>query len=129
MEVQGQKADFRIHANKGRDGKWKVTAIACKVGGVNSPTTHTFSGGIVKTMAEIFPERSVRLNITKKLLEAALSISNELDRKLKGHLAEIGFDMGIDRDGNVWLFEANSKPGRAIFQHPDLFKFERHIQK
>jgi hypothetical protein len=43
---------------------------------------------------------------------------------MEGIIAEIGFDLGIDRHGDVWFFEANSKPGRSIFSHPELRDFD-----
>jgi hypothetical protein len=44
---------------------------------------------------------------------------------MEGIIAEIGFDLGIDKHGDVWLFEANSKPGRSIFSHPELKEFDK----
>ncbi len=59
-----------------------------------------------------------------KLSEAALNISKALERNMEGIIGEIGFDFGLDRNGHVWLFEANSKPGRSIFKHPQLREFD-----
>ena len=39
---------------------------------------------------------------------------------MSGHIGEIGFDLGIDQTGAIWMFEANSRPGREIFQHVSL---------
>jgi hypothetical protein len=35
--------------------------------------------------------------------------------KHHGPLVELGIDVGVDRQGNVWILEVNSKPGRTIF--------------
>jgi len=43
---------------------------------------------------------------------------------MEGIIGEIGYDFGIDTNGDIWLFEANSKPGRSIFKHPDLKEFD-----
>ena len=39
---------------------------------------------------------------------------------LNGPVGEWGLDVAIDEDGRVYVFEANAKPGRAIFRHPNL---------
>jgi hypothetical protein len=116
--------DFRIHTNKDDNGVWHVTAIAAKIAGRGSVTTHKRSGGEIKTLAEIFQEEECKL-YTKKLENAALLLSNSIANNMEGIIAEIGFDLGIDKNGEVWLFEANSKPGRSIFTHPELKDFDQ----
>ncbi|MEH7333652.1 YheC/YheD family protein [Neobacillus drentensis] len=115
--------DFRVHTNKDDSGTWHVTAIAAKIAGAGSVTTHTRSGGAIKTIEEIFPKDECEL-FTKKLSNAALLLSKAIDKNISGIIGEIGFDLGIDRNGEVWLFEANSKPGRSIFSHPELKPFD-----
>ncbi|MNN57292.1 Endospore coat-associated protein YheD [compost metagenome] len=44
-----------------------------------------------------------------KRIPAALEACN-------GRMAELGLDLGVDRDGRVWIIEANTKPGRSIFR-------------
>jgi len=119
------KLDFRIHTNKNEEGKWQVAAIGGKRVELNSPTTHILSGGSVISLDEVFPDPLVRKEKEKMLTEAAILLSTELEKHTKGVLAEIGFDIGMDPEGKIWLFEANSKPGPAIFKHPKLKKFER----
>lgn len=116
--------DFRIHTNKNNHGDWVVTAIAAKVAGAGSVTTHVRSGGAIKTVAEVFPSEDEQMLIEERLSNAALQLSRALDENMEGIIGEIGFDLGIDRKGNVWLFEANSKPGRSIFKHPQMKEFD-----
>ncbi|MDR7001290.1 YheC/YheD family protein [Neobacillus niacini] len=120
--------DFRVHTNKDDEGKWQVTAIAAKIAGLGSVTTHKRSGGDIKTIGEIFPEEESTL-YSEKLSNAALLLSEALERNMEGIIGEIGFDLGIDRNGDVWLFEANSKPGRSIFNHPELQEFDLLTRK
>ncbi|WML38636.1 YheC/YheD family protein [Neobacillus sp. OS1-2] len=120
--------DFRVHTNKDDQGKWHVTAIAAKIAGSGSVTTHARSGGDIKTISEIFPAEKCEL-YTERLSNAALLLSTALDANVEGIIGEIGFDLGIDRNGDVWLFEANSKPGRSIFSHPELKEFDYLTRK
>ncbi|MED1065596.1 MULTISPECIES: YheC/YheD family endospore coat-associated protein [Bacillus] len=120
IEVDHHPADFRVHTNKNGKGQWTVTAIAVKIAGKDGITTHMSSGGAVKTLAELYDDPQERLRTLQKLTKAALLLSRVLDEKLDGFIGEIGFDLGLDRSGKVWLFEANSRPGRGIFSHPRL---------
>ncbi|RAK19460.1 YheC/D-like protein [Anoxybacillus vitaminiphilus] len=124
IRYKGRQVDFRIHTNKNKNGKWQVSAIAAKTAGKGSVTTHINNGGIVKTLDEIFEHEQERCFMTEKLKEAALTLSQCLEEQMGTAIGEIGFDIGIDKKRNVWLFEANSKPGRSIFTHPKLKKYE-----
>ncbi|WP_170289330.1 YheC/YheD family protein [Metabacillus lacus] len=112
--------DFRVHTNKDRTNEWKVTAIAAKISGRGSATTHLNNGGIVKTLEELYSEPKDRLLALDELTSAAICLSRSIDGSIDGMIGEIGFDLGIDNNGRVWMFEANSKPGRSIFDHPKL---------
>ena len=120
--------DFRVHTNKDDNGEWKVTAIAAKIAGTGSVTTHVRSGGEIKTLDEIFTKDESQ-HYKEKLTTASLELSKALGRNIEGIIGEIGFDLGIDRNGDVWLFEANSKPGRSIFKHPELKEFDLLTRK
>ncbi|MDR4226981.1 YheC/YheD family protein [Bacillus mojavensis] len=120
IEFEGKPADFRVHTNKNGKGKWTVTAIAVKISGENSITTHLSNGGEVKTLAEVYDDPTERIHVIKKLSAAALTASQVLHDHIDGFVGEIGFDFGIDQNGKIWMFEANSRPGRSIFSHPNL---------
>ncbi|XQY92633.1 YheC/YheD family protein [Metabacillus sp. HB246100] len=120
IRLDGKAIDFRIHTNKDEYGEWKVTAIAAKVAGRGSVTTHLNNGGVVKTLEEIFDDPQQRLKALHDLTEAAILLSERIDSHIKGSIGEIGFDFGIDQNSRIWMFEANSKPGRSIFAHPEL---------
>jgi hypothetical protein len=129
LRFDNRPLDFRVHTNKDLDGRWKVTAMAAKVAGKGSITTHVKNGGEVKSLEEVFPEPTLRKTFQSRLEQAALTLSQALESRLDGIIAEIGFDFGIDRKGRVWLFEANSKPGRSIFLHPKLKRSEQLTRK
>ncbi|GIN84123.1 hypothetical protein J6TS2_05090 [Heyndrickxia sporothermodurans] len=120
IKINHRSVDFRVHANKDEHGIWKISAIAAKVAGNGSPTTHVKNGGEIRTIKEIFVNKEEQNKYQKLLEHAALDLAISLEKHLKGIIGEIGFDFGIDTKGNVWLFEANSKPGRSIFSHPNL---------
>jgi hypothetical protein len=120
IRLDGKPIDFRVHTNKDENGVWKVTALAAKVAGKGSVTTHLNNGGVVKTLDEIYDDPKERVRAFHDLTEAAIILSMSIDNNIRGFIGEIGFDLGIDQSGNIWMFEANSKPGRSIFCHPEL---------
>ncbi|MBT2639009.1 YheC/YheD family protein [Bacillus sp. ISL-39] len=121
--------DFRVHTNKDEYGQWQVAAIAAKIAGQGSVTTHVNNGGVVKSLDELFEDQTEMEICEKKLSEAALVLSSILEKNMEGIIGELGFDFGIDKSGKVWLFEANSKPGRSIFKHPKLKNFDLLTRK
>jgi hypothetical protein len=112
--------DFRIHVNKDGSGQWQYCAVAAKIAGSGSVTTHVKNGGFIKAIEEVITEQSMRKRIEEKLEQAALLLSHYIEKQSDGTIGEIGFDIGVDKEENIWLFEANSKPGRSIFYHPKL---------
>lgn len=120
LRIEGQPMDFRIHTNKNRFGAWRMSAIVAKIAGEGSMTTHMNTGGKIQLLQEIFPDVTERIQITNQLTQTALQLSSLLDQCMDGNIGEIGFDIGLDTEKNIWLFEANSKPGRAVFQDQKL---------
>lgn len=120
LRIDHKTIDFRVHTNKDSDGRWKVSVIAGKIAGRGSVTTHLNNGGMVKTVDEIFLTKEESTKVLDQLKQASLLLSTAIDQNVKGNIGEIGFDLGIDKNNHVWLFEANSKPGRSIFSHPKL---------
>ncbi|WP_456271940.1 YheC/YheD family endospore coat-associated protein [Bacillus sp. AK031] len=129
LRFEDRPLDFRVHTNKDENGEWQVSAAAAKVAGEGSVTTHLHNGGKIKSLPEIFDDEDTLNKMEEKLRSAAIILSSALEQNMEGYIGEIGFDFGIDRLGRVWLFEANSKPGRSIFSHPDLKSFELLTRK
>jgi hypothetical protein len=120
IRYENRPLDFRIHTNRDHEGKWVMTALAAKIAGRGSVTTHLNNGGMIKTLEELYPEKRKRDELHKQLEGIVITLSHAIATRTEGFIGEIGFDIGLDREGRIWLFEANSKPGRAIFSHPKL---------
>lgn len=121
-EVDGGATDFRVHLHKDQFAQWNIVAIGGKVAGNGSITTHVHSGGRVLPAAEVLHlwYREGKERILQQMQSYALQIAEYLDDQLQGVFGELGLDMGIDQDDQIWLFEVNSKPGKAIFKIPSL---------
>ncbi|WP_019121930.1 YheC/YheD family protein [Brevibacillus massiliensis] len=128
----GRPFDFRVHLHKNQENNWVVSCMAAKVAGSGSVTTHVRTGGTVipgsDLLQSIFGNR--RNLIEERISSAAVRIAAAIEEAMGIPLGELGLDMGIDKHGHVWMFEANSKPGRSIFKHSRLKKadeFSRNL--
>lgn len=122
IEIDGCPIDFRFHMHKDGRNRWSTVGIGAKKAGRGSVTTHIKNGGQLMT-----PEQALGRTFgskSREVLERAKQTAVTLAEAIENHhshvLAEIGFDIGIDEDEKIWMFEANSKPGRSIFSHPSL---------
>jgi len=122
IEIDKCPVDFRFHMHKDGNNEWRPAGIGAKKAGRGSVTTHMKNGGTLLT-----PEQALRLTFgsqTQAVLEHAkavsIKLSEAIERNYPHRIGELGLDIGIDQNGNVWMFEANAKPGRSIFKHPEL---------
>ncbi|MFB9279145.1 YheC/YheD family protein [Cohnella cellulosilytica] len=122
VEIDNCPIDFRFHMHKDGRNEWVVAGIGAKKAGRGSVTTHIKNGGSLMTpeqaLGRTFGARSEE--VLKEAKTVAVRLSEAIERNYSHQLGELGLDIGIDRDGEVWMFEANAKPGRSIFKHPAL---------
>lgn len=122
IEIDGCPIDFRFHMHKNGEDEWAVVGVGAKKAGRGSVTTHVKNGGQLMTpkqaLERTFGERANEVLDHAK--EIAIELAEAIERNHPHLLGELGFDIGIDRDEQIWMFEANAKPGRSIFKHPSL---------
>jgi len=122
VEIDGCPIDFRFHMHKNGKNEWVVAGIGAKKAGRGSVTTHIKNGGSLmtpdKALRSTFGDRAE--DVLDKAKRVAVRMSEAIERNYPHTLGELGLDIGIDKDGDVWMFEANAKPGRSIFKHPAL---------
>jgi hypothetical protein len=122
VEIDGCPLDFRFHMHKNGSNQWVPAGIGAKKAGRGSVTTHIKSGGSLMTpehaLSRAFGDGAGA--ILQKAKAVAVKLSEAIERNYPHRLGELGLDIGIDKSGNVWMFEANAKPGRSIFKHPAL---------
>jgi hypothetical protein len=123
VELDGCPLDFRFHMTKNGQNQWVAAGIGAKIAGRGSVTTHIRNGGQLMTPEQAL-ERVYGSSKAEEMLEAAkqasVRLAEAIERRTPHQLGELGFDLGIDQNDRVWMFEANAKPGRSIFKHPSL---------
>jgi hypothetical protein len=112
--------DCRTLVQKNKQGAWQVTGLGIRVAGANRITTHVPRGGRIEApdtvLGQIFPLPKAK-EIQDNVKQLALDIAEDLDRHYS-HLGEMSMDIGVDKDGELWFFEANSKPMK--FDEPNI---------
>jgi hypothetical protein len=116
---RGRPFDVRVLVQKNGKGEWCVTGIGIRRAGAQSITTHVPRGGSIQSLSKVltalFKEDAIR--IEEKITQTALTIARTLNEQMDS-LAEMSMDLGLTREGQLWFFEANSKPEK--FDEPDI---------
>lgn len=122
LEIDSCPIDFRFHMTKNSSNQWVVAAIGAKKAGKGSVTTHVRTGGQLMTPEQVLKQvlGAQADTVLTNAKETAIKLAEEIERNYRHTLGELGFDIGIDQNERIWMFEANSKPGRSIFKHPAL---------
>jgi len=122
IELDNCPIDFRFHLTKNGSNQWVASGIGAKKAGKGSVTTHVRSGGMLMmpelVLRSVFGSRAEHVLDNAK--GVAIKLAEAIERNYSHRLGELGFDIGIDQNERVWMFEANAKPGRSIFKHPSL---------
>lgn len=109
--------DVRTLIQKDGRGIWSLAGIAIRCGKQGNVTANLHGGGHAVEPTSFLIKRfgadKADLMI-KQLSQLSEHIALTLEAS-HGRLAELGIDFGIDVNGRIWILEANSKPGRAIF--------------
>jgi len=109
--------DLRLLMQKNRAGKWQKTGIAARIAGDRSITTHVLYGGTRLPAEQVIMESSnthgfSSSHVLNKLQEIQVSVPRAIEKGYRASFGELEMDVGIDKTGRVWFFEANSKPFR-----------------
>ncbi|WP_438447535.1 YheC/YheD family endospore coat-associated protein [Gorillibacterium sp. sgz5001074] len=115
--------DLRVLVQKNSKGEWDLTGVGARVAGKLSITTHVPRGGSInepeKVLTAAFGSEAAKRTL-QRIKRASLSIARQIE-KASGHtLGEMSMDLGVDTSGQIWFFEANSRPMK--FDEPDIRK-------
>ncbi|TCZ75321.1 YheC/YheD family protein [Paenibacillus albiflavus] len=116
--------DVRSLMQKNEVGLWQLTGTAIRYGKSGTLTANLHGGGSA-THPNDFLSKLFGSMKAKELIQDVTRLSYQISSTLEtyhGRLVELGIDFGIDMNGQIWILEANSKPGRTIFTHLQDFK-------
>ncbi|TJY41488.1 YheC/YheD family protein [Cohnella pontilimi] len=129
--VQDRPFDLRALVQKNGSGRWELTGMGARVAGDSSITTHVPRGGNIedpqKLLSLLFGEKKTA-RVLRKVRRAAVILAKQIERASRSRLAEMSMDLGVDERGEVWFFEANSKPMKFDESHIRNKSLERIFQ-
>ncbi|MEB3100551.1 YheC/YheD family endospore coat-associated protein [Ferviditalea candida] len=124
--------DLRVLVQKNLKGSWVITGIGARVAGEASITTHVPRGGSIddpqKLLVSTFGNGAAAKKILLRVKTAVLAIAQQIERGAGHPLGEMSMDLGLDGVGNIWFFEANSKPMKFDEPHIRKKSLERFMQ-
>ncbi|RFU64370.1 YheC/YheD family protein [Bacillus sp. V59.32b] len=114
--------DIRILLQKDSENNWIERGRGVRVGRKHCITANLSAGARAfpfEKLLQAFPA-DLQPQISKSIQDIVNLLPRELETRFN-RLFEIGVDLGIDKKGNVWLLDINSKPGRKIIEllHPE----------
>lgn len=112
-----QPYDVRVLVQKNKQGKWSITGKSVRLGDMDNITSNLHGGGKVEQLPSFLKKEfgeKMAIKIINEINKLASAIPPYLENN-HGNLFELGIDIGVDRQGNVWIIEVNSKPGRKVF--------------
>lgn len=107
--------DIRIMLMKNRTGHWTIMYEYARIAKNGSTITSASAGGEIAIYEKLYPFLSNHhlndnLPTIDIICDVAINIANCIDKEF-GLFGELGIDLGVDLDGDIWIFEANAKPG------------------
>lgn len=114
----GSPFDLRIITQKNREGKWLISKKFARVAPSGSSIANLSRGGTAETshrvMARIFHSgRSLIKAKNEELRRLCLAVAETMETSSQQAYGELGLDIGIDKRGNLWIIEVNSKPRKT----------------
>ncbi|WP_410511997.1 YheC/YheD family protein [Paenibacillus sp. BR2-3] len=133
---RGRPFDLRVLLQKNGRGGWGVTGIGARLAGVRSITTHVPRGGSIeepRNMLEGTFGSEKTAAILRSVPTTALLVARQIERASEYALGEMSMDLGVDKNGGLWFFEANSRPMK--FDEPAIrklsleriFQYSQHL--
>lgn len=111
--VEGRLFDVRVIAQKDGQGQWQLPLVLIRLAQEGHVAANMSQGGepfLPDTFLERFGEQLPGLDgLEETVSDAARRTLLALESRF-GMLGEVGIDIGLDRQGSAWVFEANTKP-------------------
>jgi hypothetical protein len=118
-----QPFDIRILLQKSEQGTWGERGKGIRVGSPGGILSNLSTGGSVISFTEwssLLPPTKSEY-IQQELAYILASLPPILEKAFLP-LFELGVDIGIAKNGSIWILDINSKPGRKVllYTQPDL---------
>lgn len=109
----GLTYDLRVHVQKNGTGEWVINLIYPRISAYKKLVSNISSGGFRgdfdSFLIDEFGEE--HSTIKNKIERFALEFTNHFEALYPYSFDELGIDIALDKDGRIWIFEVNWRPG------------------
>ncbi|TJY42593.1 YheC/YheD family protein [Cohnella pontilimi] len=133
--MDGRPFSIRVQVMRDRNRVWRYAGMIVKVAGEDSVVTNVRRGGGYAATIEHALARSLGYGplktrrVKRKLIDYGYQLVRYAAKKgIRTH--EAGLDLGIDRDGNIWVIEANlAYPSYKLFDRLEDKTYYRRVNR
>lgn len=122
--LENQPFDIRVHLVRGDKGKWNFSIIYPRIGVHYEKISGTGEGGYIGSV-EPFLKRHYSEQykaIMKNIKSLSLELVEDIAKMYNAFLSEVGIDLILDKEGNIYLLEFN-------VHQPGVIYYEFHLTK
>lgn len=117
QSYKNRQLDFRILCHKNFQDTWKATSAVARISAEQQFVSNIARGG--ETMKplkilSILSDQKTAIQQLALMKELATETASIIGQKSDGLIGELGIDIGVDKDGKLWIIEVNSKPSKSF---------------
>ncbi len=110
--------DIRIIYQKNGEGNWIISKKFIRVAARGSSISNISKGGRAEqskiVMSHVLHKnKSLIIDKNNEMKYLCEAVATTMEKASQSILGELGLDIGIDKEGRLWLIEVNSKPRKT----------------
>lgn len=105
--------DIRAHVQKNGLGKWVLTKMYPRIGATGTIISNVSQGGRTEGIGEFLDEQFGHEKVAQlkeTLATLSIEVAETIDNIYNESIDELGLDLAIASDGQIYMHEANLKP-------------------
>lgn len=118
LRHQERPFDLRVLTQKAPSGHWETTGMLGRVAAPHKIITNYHSGGQIFPVQKLLLAHMTKLEtaqVIEHLKTLGIQMAQQLETVYPG-IKEIGLDVAIDDQHNLWLLEINTLPSIVVFK-------------
>ncbi|AWB42961.1 endospore coat-associated protein YheC [Paenibacillus sp. CAA11] len=116
-KYHGTIFDIRVYLQKPKQ-TWMIAGVAARIAAPHKFVTNYHKGGhaesLQRVLLSLFQNNQAKVDAYhQKIKNISITVARTVNRSHPIH--ELGVDLAIDKNGRIWIIEANSHPGHMLF--------------